>query len=222
VTAPSNTWFLAEGATGSFFETFVLLANPNAIDVTARLTFLPSTGGQVIKTKVIPANGRLTLNIEQEDASLASVAVATSVSAPLPIIVERSQYWPDPASQWYEAHNSFGVTALARKWGLAEGRVGGVDNAQTYILVVNPLFAGSVKMTFLRETGIPVQKTFSMGVGGRLNIAIPGPDVPEITNERFGVLIESTDPIAVERALYWDANNATWAAGSNAAASRLP
>ena len=29
VTAPSTRWFLAEGATGPFFETFILLANPN-------------------------------------------------------------------------------------------------------------------------------------------------------------------------------------------------
>ena len=29
VNAPSTSWFLAEGATGPFFETFVLLANPN-------------------------------------------------------------------------------------------------------------------------------------------------------------------------------------------------
>ncbi len=29
VTAPSTTWFLAEGATGPFFETFILLANPH-------------------------------------------------------------------------------------------------------------------------------------------------------------------------------------------------
>ena len=29
VTAPALNWFLAEGATGSFFDTFVLVANPN-------------------------------------------------------------------------------------------------------------------------------------------------------------------------------------------------
>jgi hypothetical protein len=224
VTAPSTSWFLAEGATGTFFETFVLLANPNPIDVTATVRFLPATGGAVTKTKVIPANGRVTLNIEQEDASLASVAVATTVTTLLPIIVERSQYWPDPAPQWYEAHNSFGVTATAKKWGLAEGRVGGADNAQTYILVAMPSGVPSVKMTFLRENGVPVQKTFDTRFTGghRLSIAVGGPDVPEITNERFGVLIESSEPVAVERALYWDAGGVTWAAGSNATASRLP
>jgi hypothetical protein len=144
------------------------------------------------------------------------------VTAQLPIIVERSQYWPDPAPQWYEAHNSFGVTDLATKWGLAEGRVGGADNAQTYILLATSRDNANVKVTFLRETGIPVQKTFVVSSHQRFNIAVGGSQVPEITNERFGVLIESTAPIAVERALYWDAGGAVWAAGSNATATRLP
>jgi autotransporter-associated beta strand protein len=221
VTAPSTSWFLAEGATGTFFETFVLLANPNAIDVRATVRFLPTGGNPVNKEKVIPANGRLTLNIEQEDPSLASAPVATTVSSLLPIIVERSQYWPDPAPQWYEAHNSFGVTQLAKKWGLAEGRVGGANNAQTYILLASPNGSATVKVTFLRENAVPVQKTFNLGFDSRFNIAVGGAQVPEITNERFGVLIESSEPIAVERAVYWDAGGVTWAAGSNATATRL-
>jgi hypothetical protein len=35
------------GATGTFFETFVPLANPNAADVTAPLRFLPASGSEV-------------------------------------------------------------------------------------------------------------------------------------------------------------------------------
>jgi autotransporter-associated beta strand protein len=223
VTAPSTSWFLAEGATGTFFETFVLLANPNAAAVQATLTFLPATGQPVTKEKTIPANGRVTVNIEQEDASLASVAVATTVTASLPIIVERSQYWPDPAPAWYEAHNSFGVTSAGTKWGLAEGRVGGDDAAQTYILLANPGFvAAEVEITFLRENGAPVTKSFTVEPRTRFNVAVGSASVPEITNERFGAVIESDTPIIVERALYWDAANLTWAAGSNATATRLP
>ena len=30
VTAPATQWFLAEGATGSFFDLFILIANPQA------------------------------------------------------------------------------------------------------------------------------------------------------------------------------------------------
>ncbi len=44
VNSPAHEWFLAEGATGSFFTTFVLLANPGATDATATVTFLPDTG----------------------------------------------------------------------------------------------------------------------------------------------------------------------------------
>jgi hypothetical protein len=38
----------------------------------------------------------------------------------------------------------------------------------------------------------------------------------------FGTLITSDQPIVVERALYWNVNGETWAAGTNATATRLP
>ena len=37
VTAPALEWFLAEGATGSFFDLFVLLANPNPSAATVQV-----------------------------------------------------------------------------------------------------------------------------------------------------------------------------------------
>src|SRR5262249_49508802 len=43
-TAPSTSWFLAEGATGPFFETFLLLANPNDADADATITYFPLSG----------------------------------------------------------------------------------------------------------------------------------------------------------------------------------
>ncbi len=64
VPAPANTWFLAEGATGPFFETFILLANPNGAAADATVRFLPASGAPVVKQVQVPANGRLTLNIE--------------------------------------------------------------------------------------------------------------------------------------------------------------
>ena len=152
VSAPSSTWFLAEGATGAYFETFLLMANPNdqAADVT--VTFLPDTGVPIVKQKTIPARGRLTINIEAEDQALANASVATRLTSTQPIVVERAQYWPDPAPRWHEAHNSFGVTEAAPMWGLAEGRVGGPEGYQTYILIANPGdTATDVMLTFLRE-----------------------------------------------------------------------
>jgi autotransporter-associated beta strand protein len=224
VIAPATTWFLAEGATGPFFETFILLANPNASPADTTVRFLPASGAPIVKQVSVPANGRVTLNIEPQDESLANAAVATEVSSPLPIVVERAQYWPDPAPQWYEAHNSFGVTETALKWGLAEGRAGEAAGYQTYVLLANPTAnAASVTITFLRESGAPIVKQFTVNPSSRLNVAIgSGSDVPELTNERFGALIESTVPIAVERALYANFGSQVWGAGTNATATRLP
>jgi YVTN family beta-propeller protein len=50
----------------------------------------------------------------------------------------------------------------------------------------------------------------------------PGSMVPELADEAFGARIESTHPIVVEHSVYSDANGVTWAAGSNATATRLP
>ena len=58
--APSTTWFLAEGATGSYFTTFVLIANPNDQPVEVTLTYLPASGIPVTRTATIAAGQRLT------------------------------------------------------------------------------------------------------------------------------------------------------------------
>ncbi len=42
-TAPSTHWLLAEGATGSYFTTFVLVANPNDAPADLTFTYLPAT-----------------------------------------------------------------------------------------------------------------------------------------------------------------------------------
>jgi hypothetical protein len=46
--------------------------------------------------------------------------------------------------------------------------------------------------------------------------------VPELSDESFGSVIESTQPVIVERSLYTNANGIIWSAGTNATAARLP
>ena len=43
VTAPATTWFLAEGATGAYFDMYVLIANPNAQDAHVAVTYCSPT-----------------------------------------------------------------------------------------------------------------------------------------------------------------------------------
>src|SRR5262249_34553610 len=122
-------------------------------------------------------------------------------------------------------HNSAGETTPGMKWGLAEGRVGGPNHAQTYILLANPgSQPATATLTFLKTDGTTLVKTFVVPATSRVNVGVTGAgsDVPELADEAFGTIIESTQPIVVERSMYSDANGVIWAAGTNATASRLP
>ena len=91
VNAPATEWFLAEGATGTFFTTFLLVANPGDIDATVTYTYLPASGLPIIKTRTVAARSRWTGNIATEDVSLANAAVATRITSTQPVIAERAQ-----------------------------------------------------------------------------------------------------------------------------------
>ena len=225
VPAPATDWFLAEGATGPFFDTFILLANPNPTATSVVLTFLTDKGESIVRTHPMPANARLTVNMETEDPKLANAAASTTISASQPIVAERAMYWPGNGLQWAEAHNSFGATTTGVKWGLAEGRVGTVRAFATYILLANPSTtqAAAVRVSYLRASGAPIVRTYTVNPTSRFNIDV-NTLVPELANESFGALIEVTNGvgIVVERSLYNNALGEVWAAGTNALGTRLP
>ena len=140
-TAPATDWFLAEGATLNLFDLYVTLANPGDTPGTATLTYMLTDGRTVVKSYPVGANSRQTVwvNGEQGDGiSLSNVSLSTVVHADVPIIVERSMWWPmgGPA-QWREGHNAVGTTSAGSVWALADGEQGGPQNTQTYILVAN-------------------------------------------------------------------------------------
>jgi hypothetical protein len=175
--------------------------------------------------KNIQPHARLTVNIETEDdARLHNAAVSTVVTSNVPIIAERSMYWPGAAQPWGEGHNSFGVTESATKWGLAEGRTGGPLNYHSYILLANPqTTAANVTITYLREGGAaPVVHTYTVPPTSRFTI--DSASVPELHDEMFGAVIEVTNnqPIIVERSMYWDSNGFLFSGGTNATGIRLP
>ena len=58
IVAPSQTWYLAEGNAG-FFDTFVLLVNPQDAPTNVTVDFLLDDGQVVSRTYTLPALGRL-------------------------------------------------------------------------------------------------------------------------------------------------------------------
>jgi alpha-tubulin suppressor-like RCC1 family protein len=227
VTQPATEWFLAEGATGEFFDLFVLVANPTGSDAEVEAMFLLPDGRTVEKRYRVGASSRFNIWVDHEDAALADTAVSTIVRSTneVPLIVERAMWWP--GSAWHEAHNSPGATTTGPRWAVADGEVDAARNLDTYLLVANTAATpAEVRVTLLFEDGTEAVRTFAgLAPKSRFNVPV-GYWFPEAAGRRFGAIVESLGPnpapIVVERAMYWDAAGQRWAAGTNALATKLP
>jgi Fibronectin type III domain len=213
VPAGARNWFLAEGSTGAWFETFVLISNPNAAAVTATIRYLTPSGVARTEVRTLPPTSRTTIPVDGLPG-LGSTDVSCSITATANIIVERSMYWPGAPGPWHGAHNSVGITTLRTRWGLAEGEFGGADGAGTYVLLANPgSTAATATVTFYREEGNPIVVTRSVPAGSRQTVSADS--VGMGWGERFGVVVDSTQPIAVERSVYWNHQGTLWTSGTN-------
>jgi len=216
VDAPSTQWFIAEGHTGTMFTEYVLLANPNPSTVTATVRYLRPTGAAITRPYTLAPNSRLTILVNQIPG-LEDTDVSASISATLPVIAERSMYWPGQPGQWYEGHNSMAMSAIGTVWALAEGETGGTKNAISYILLANPNAQdATVTVTILRDNSLP---PISVGrtVKANSRLTLSSTELALASGERFGAVVQSTNgiPIAVERAMYWDSAGKQWSAGTN-------
>ena len=126
--------------------------------------------------------------------SLRDAAISMVVDADVPIVAERAMYWPGPSgSGWLEAHNSPGTTETGTVWAIAGGEMGGANATQTFVLIANTSnFAGSARVTVLREGATPLVKVVDLLPDSRQNVNIGDyPEFAPVANSRFGVLIES-------------------------------
>ncbi len=225
VMQPSAHWFFAEGATGSFFDMFLLLMNPSGTDGTVQVSYLLTSGEVVVKSYPVAAHSRRTIYVDSEDPKLADAAMSMTVDSSVPIVAERAMWWPDQI--WYEAHDSAGATETGTQWGIAEGEDGGANNTQTYILIANTSpFAGAATVTLYFEDGTQAVKTFPLAATSRFNVAA-GAEFAEARNRRFSAIVQSVDSgnglpqIVVERSEYADGAGQVWNLGGASLALKL-
>jgi hypothetical protein len=235
IASPSTSWFFAEGATGPFFNMYLLIANPNADAAQIEARYLLASGQIVTKNYIIDPNSRFTIGVHAEGPELAQAAVSTTLTSKngVAVLAERTMWWPSLsiAAEWQEAHNSAGSTQTGVKWALADGEDGGASSAQTYVLIANTsATAGQARVTVHFEDGTSAQLSNPVPLEphSRTTVQI-GAEIPQAANRRFGIIVESLGAtpaqIVVERAMYSNAviNGVpvVWAAGTNVVGTLL-
>jgi hypothetical protein len=243
VTSPATRWFLAEGATGPFFDLFILIANPNPSPAEVRVDYLLSTGETYSKVYTLAPDSRFTIWVDDEQLPegsgikpLANVAVSSTITSlnHVPIVVERTMWWPGVEARgmsgafWSEAHNSPGATETGTAWALAEGEVGGPLSAETYILIANTSdTSGRVTVTLHFEDGTTASRTFELMPRSRANVQVSA-DFPEAIGRKFGAVVRGLPgpsgvppALVVERAMYTSTGGELWSGGTNAMGTRI-
>jgi hypothetical protein len=222
VPAANTSWFLAEGATGTFFDLYVLIANPGNTDATVLAQYAKPDGSVVTQTYTVRAHSRFSVYVDGIPG-LENTSVATTLTSisPVPIVAERAMYWPGGFFDYYEGHTSAGSTTTALQWLVAGAESGGPDAAQTFVLIANTENrTGQATIRLLPDiaSGAPPPADLPLSLPPNSRTT-----VPLSIDGRYGVRVTSSGAapvqIVVESAVYRSAGGVLWSAGSNSLAT---
>jgi uncharacterized protein YkwD len=212
--APSNSWFFAEGYTGDTFDTWVLLQNPNEGTATVTLSFMKPDGSVVSQQVSVQGRRRQSVHVDTVPG-LEATDVSTRVDSDLPIIAERSMYFSYQGRKG--GHATMGASSPEKQWYLAEGYTGG--EFDEYVLLLNPGDeVASVDVVFMRSDGVTVNRKVEMGPHSRFTIHVD--EVENLVSAEVSTKVTSTTPIVVELSQYFDFRGMT--DGNNAIGSCQP
>jgi hypothetical protein len=209
VTQAAPSWTLAEGAT-TIFDTFVLVANVNATETLVRATYLTGTGEEYVSEQIAGAHSRVTFWPRQEHPALQAAVFSTfveSLTAGNDVVAERAMYFND----LHAGHDALGVATPSTTWYFAEGFTGGhADVAfETFLLLANTGTTDAVAtVDYLLTTGEVVTIDYPVAARSRFTVWVDqeGRTVDSrLATAAFGIRVTSTEPIVVERSMYWGA-----------------
>jgi hypothetical protein len=212
VSQPSRVWYFAEGDTTANHQTYLLLFNPQEVDVAATITYMKADGTTVTQSTRIPARRR-TVVIASD--TLRAVRFGARVIASAPIVAERTMIFGSGSSlNSGGVHSAPGIVTLSRRWYFAEGTT--QAPFQMSMLVLNPnAQSTNVAVTFLTPDGTSLTRRYAVPPTSRLSINV-NEVVPDLG---VATTVDADRPVAVERAMYWrDEGLGTVAAGAIAPA----
>lgn len=229
IAEPLTEWFVAESATGAFFNSFLLVGNPGDTDAALTISYFLEDGTTFDKDYVVAKQSRLTIVLNADDPRLASTSVSARVTSTngVPVVVERATWWP--GSEWYEGHLTAASSATSRRWAVANAPVKTTEGLSTFLLIANPnAEAGTVTIKLKGGEGYyPAACTATVNVPAhsRVTTDVAAACGIGFTNNvvYWGGTVESDGPdIVVERASYVSGWAGFWSSGVATALTRLP
>jgi len=157
VTAPSTTWYFAEGAT-SIFSLYYLLLNPGNTNANVTVTYLQELGGPITRTYTVPAHARSTISVNS-DLALLFTSTGAAITSDVPIVAERAMYLSSLFEIFTAGSAGAGAPQPATSWTFAEGSPGGFFDE--FLLIANPgNTATTATVVYRRPDGVSATATY--------------------------------------------------------------
>lgn len=197
--AGAGTWYFAEGFTGEGFQVYLLLANPSADLLHARVTHYYDGAGHPVDVTV-PPSSRATVDVNRAVGDGKEVALVVVADGPL--VAERAVYFRarvGEAGPVAGGHNVLGATSLSTTWFFAEGFTG--RGFQEYLTVLNPgEEPAAVQVRFLFPDGSHSERGALVEPRSRSTLDV---NVSAGRGREVSAMLTSSHPVVVERPIYF-------------------
>jgi len=198
VSQPSTDLYLAEGYTGGEFDTWILLANPGQEDAEVKVTYLLPDSSTIEQQRTVPAMSRSTINAEDKLGEKDFGVKIESMNG-VGIVAERAMYFDYDGGK-RGGHCSPAVSQPSTSLCLAEGYTGG--EFDTWILLANPSSeTATASLSFFPEGG--AEKSMQVILNPESRMTVKANEVQGLENCSFSLLVESDNPLLVERSMYF-------------------
>jgi hypothetical protein len=209
VQEPRQAWYFAEGWTGTGFDEYLTVMNPNDQEVPVTIDYFLDNAPSIQKHTVVPRNSRYTVTVHGTSEGVGrdkavSARVTTTHSGG--IVVERPIYFQYVGSLGgvTGGHNVMGAAEPQAAWYFPDGNTTtGYDQYLTLMNTTNE--RSDVRLTYYTGANPPPTRTIAVPANSRRTV-----NVHEATDGvgrglRLGTKVETTNGVSlvVERPLYF-------------------
>ena len=193
-----STFYFAEGYTGTGFQEYLCIGNAGSSDATAGVFYLFPDGTSQQAAYVIPANSRLTVDVNAVVGPNREVSISV-LSEAENLVAERPMYF-DYNGAWSGGSDAVGAVSPSLLWYFAEGTT--LPGFDEYITVLNPgvseahlifhyMIEGTGEAVYTEAVRPLSRATFNAAwhVGAGKNISL---------------MVESDQYVVAERPMYFD------------------
>jgi hypothetical protein len=198
----STVWYLAEGATWPGYDEWILVMNPNDVEVGVRVTYQTPEGAVPGPELQLAGGTRGSVHVNDQLPDRDVSAVVECTTAGKGVVAERSMYVRTSDGK-VDCHNSLGSTGAEHGWGLAEGCTR--PGFEEWVLVQNPTAAPvDFDFYFLTPEGAYLGPSGHLGPGERMSLRV-NDYLPDSDVSVEVITATEEQKVVVERAMYINA-----------------